>query len=86
MVENLKTRDVIVLLLIRLARGGDRVVRRWQVNRTAAALENLSDRLLADIGVTRSEIPEIAPRATERVPSAPARVVARDNTRKEVTT
>jgi uncharacterized protein YjiS (DUF1127 family) len=78
-------RSSIVPLLAYVWRGADRVVRKWQVNRTAAALENLSDELLRDIGVARDEIPKIALGVTERVPRTSARFIARRNARKEVT-
>ncbi|MDW9973043.1 DUF1127 domain-containing protein [Sinorhizobium meliloti] len=36
-----------------------RAVQRWQRSRAVAALQQLDDRLLEDIGVTRNDIPRI---------------------------
>ena len=41
-----------------------RLATRWQRERTRAVLESLSDDLLRDIGITRSEIPHVADRLT----------------------
>jgi len=43
-----------------LARAFAWIVARHRVNRTVAALSDLSDRTLADIGIERSEIERIA--------------------------
>jgi uncharacterized protein YjiS (DUF1127 family) len=43
-----------------VARGFAWIVERHRVNRTIAALSDLSDRTLADIGIERSEIERIA--------------------------
>ena len=43
-----------------LARALAWIVERHRVNRTIAALSDLSDRTLADIGIERSEIERIA--------------------------
>jgi uncharacterized protein YjiS (DUF1127 family) len=45
-----------------------RAVQRWQRNRAIAALQRLDDRYLEDIGVARSEIPDLAEKLFE--PSA----------------
>lgn len=45
-----------------------RLLTRWQRERTRAALESLSDALLKDIGITRSEIPYIAASLTAPTP------------------
>lgn len=37
-------------------------LQRWQRRRAAAALQNLDDRLLDDIGITRNDIPRIVER------------------------
>ena len=36
------------------------IVERHRINRTIAALSDLSDRTLADIGIARSDIPRVA--------------------------
>jgi len=46
--------------LLLVARGFAWIVERHRVNRTIAALSDLSDRTLADIGIERSEIERIA--------------------------
>lgn len=42
-----------------LRRWLDRVVRGWQRHRMAAALHELDDRMLADIGLLRADIPDV---------------------------
>lgn len=39
---------------------------RWQRDRTTKALQNLDDRMLADIGLHRSDIPLVVERLIER--------------------
>ena len=46
---------------------------RWQRERTCAVLESLSDDLLKDIGITRSEIPYVADRLTRSTTSQDTR-------------
>lgn len=49
----LRTRTSVVARLLQ------RAIRNWQRNRAAAALQNLDDRLLEDIGIIRNDIPRI---------------------------
>jgi uncharacterized protein YjiS (DUF1127 family) len=55
-------------LLARLGRHASQSLRRWQVGRTIAALESLTDDTLMDIGIARTEIPATALRVTSPEP------------------
>ena len=55
-------------LLERLGRHASKSLRGWQVGRTIAALENLSDDTLMDIGIARADIPAMALRVTSPGP------------------
>jgi uncharacterized protein YjiS (DUF1127 family) len=50
-----------------------RLATRWQRERTRAVLESLSDDLVRDIGITRSEIPYVADRLTRPATSQDTR-------------
>ena len=62
-------------LLQRLGRHASRSLRRWQITRTVAALESLSDEVLDNIGISRADIPAIAFKVTsyERSPELESR-------------
>ncbi len=54
----------------RIRRYAGEAFSRWRARRTAAALEELDDEILKDVGISRHEIPAIALKATrKRVPS-----------------
>jgi uncharacterized protein YjiS (DUF1127 family) len=55
-------------LLERLGRHASQSLRRWQVGRTIAALESLTDDTLMDIGIARTDIPAMALRVTSPGP------------------
>lgn len=57
-------------LLGRVGRYVGLSLRRWATRRTIAALENLDDEILKDIGIDRAEIPAIASQATSIAPGA----------------
>ena len=77
----------IVRIMERLGSHFHQALRRWQAQRTAAALENLDDDVLRDIGITRGEIPALALRVTAPVgpPAVTARTAAHPASGREAT-